>query len=192
MEINNRDDLKEYFRANKRPTEAQFGDLIDSIALKSEIPQVETKPYKVFSALLRIEDESWEVGNPSYVLKYGILEDTIGDINVYLSRHYELVIADQSGEGKLNFERRFITIGALRDDFNFDAVIETADNSNDFLKLNCRIKSDGISLPEIDVPLFYNLPIEIRVYDEVIELPFPDGPIGPGVPINPQNPNVKS
>jgi len=168
MAIKNRTELKEYFQGGKRPTEAQFADLIDSLALKSEVVSSESlKPYKVFSALLRIENESLDL-KPKYVLKYSLLEEnTIGELNIYLGRRYELIIQDQSGEGKLIFKRRFITIGALKEDFNINSVIETADNSNDYINLVCTIKDDGISLPESDVPLFYNLPIEIRIYDEM-------------------------
>ncbi len=193
MEIKNRNELKEYFKAYTRPTEAQFANLIDSLALKSELISESSKPYKVFSALLRIENVS--LNKPKYVLNYSLLEEnTIGELNIYLGKNYELIFEDESGEGKLNFERRFITVGALRDDFNFDTVIEIADNSNDYLKLSCTIKDDGISLPEAKVPLFYNLPIEIKIYEEMkIELPFPDGSLpDPTKPLYPSNPEVKS
>ncbi|PZU82317.1 MAG: hypothetical protein DI529_14650 [Chryseobacterium sp.] len=186
MEINDRNQLKGYFQANKRPKESDFGDLIDSLALKLEIPQIEPKPYKVFSAMLSVENHSLDPLNPTYVINHTLLEaNTIGELNIDFGRGNEIMIEDLSGESRLTFERRFITFGLIRDDFNFSDITESERVSDDSIRLKFTMKGDGISLPDSTaMPEFYNLAIEIRVYDWMEDqLPFPGGPVDPGIPL---------
>lgn len=187
MAIKTRTELKAYFQGGKRPTESQFANLIDSLALRSEISSEPSKPYKVFSAMLRIDNDSIQLGGrPIYVVRYTLLEpNTIGDLEFSLTRDDKIKIENNvTFEGILPFARRVITFGTLRTDFNFDHIFESDDQSDQFIDLIFSIKSDGMPLPETMTPLFNNLPIEIRVYDEFTDsgqsLPFHGGIADPG------------
>ncbi|RKE79645.1 hypothetical protein [Epilithonimonas arachidiradicis] len=168
MEINDRNQLKEYFKTNKRPTESNFGDLIDSVALKSEAAPIENKPYKVFSAMLSVENNSLDPFNPNYIITHTLLEEnTIGELNFEFGRGNEIIISDLSGENRLTFERRLIILGTIREDFNFSSITESARISDDSIRLKFTIKEDDVTLPDPTArPEFYNLPIEIKVFDE--------------------------
>ncbi|WP_188624759.1 hypothetical protein, partial [Epilithonimonas arachidiradicis] len=162
MEINDRNQLKEYFKTNKRPTESNFGDLIDSVALKSEAAPIENKPYKVFSAMLSVENNSLDPFNPNYIITHTLLEEnTIGELNFEFGRGNEIIISDLSGENRLTFERRLIILGTIREDFNFSSITESARISDDSIRLKFTIKEDDVTLPDPTArPEFYNLPIE--------------------------------
>lgn len=168
MAIKDRAQLKAYFESGKIPTQVVFADLIDSLALTTEIP---VKTYRVFSALLRMDNDTFVIGeDPRYVVRYTLLEpNTIGDLEFSLTLNNRIRIENNmTAAGLLPFERRFLTVGMLRTDFNFDSVFESDEQNNHFIELIFNIKSDGISMPDpLSTPLFYNLPIEIRVYDEL-------------------------
>lgn len=174
MAIKTKAQLKQYFETGKRPTQSQFSDLIDSLVLLSEMPEVPLKTYKVFSALLRIDDVSVDYHNPDYLVRYKLLEpNTIGDLNIYLTRGKIRIESDLSMLGLLPFERRFLTLGNLRADYNFDSIIESDDINDVYIDLIFNMKLDygdgtSVPVPASGPPLFYNLPIEIRIYNEII------------------------
>jgi len=161
MAIKTRTELKAYFQRGKRPSESQFFDLIESLALKSEVSADLVKSYRVFSALLTIENVSSNINKPRYELRYKLLEpNTIGELNLYLSNNM-VTIECAPGEGLLITDRRFVTMGLNRMDFNFNSVVESDDYMDDSVFLFFDLKMGETQL------LFNNLPIEIRIYNRI-------------------------
>ena len=183
MQINDRNKLKEYFKTNKRPTEAQFGDLVDSVALVSEIPLVEVKPFTVASVLLSCDGRRPGRAN----ISFKVLENNLTDlrVDVQLNR-----IAINSGDMNYEFslDKTFITVGVLNDTCDFNKVVFSLEESTSkelvlYCESNEKITEEPpvtsfpegpiIADPDIDLPgtiSFDRLPIEIRYYDGLANL----------------------
>lgn len=188
MEINNRPQLKQYFESGKRPTQSNFGDLIDSIVLKSEIPPIETKSYKLVSFLLRCNGR--RPGKPK--IGFSILENSLTDLSIGIELN-RISIRSTDINYEFNLDKIFINIGTLNDTCGFDKVTFSLNESTSTeLVLYCEITNTsseepvppgipgssilgdpiiidpGAELPE--TISFQQLAIEIRIYDELLNL----------------------
>lgn len=187
-----RDTLKSYFQTGKRPTQSNFANLIDSLALVSEIPQKEEKPYLGVSLLLNCNG----LGPNMPIITHTLLENTLTNLHFnILDNCISITSSDTIFE--FNLKRIFINIGALNDTCGFDKVIFSLNESTSTaLVLYCEsietntkdprdleggpiIIDPGMELPNAAIS-FQQLPIEIRVYNEIVE---------DGLPIS-QNPHV--
>lgn len=172
MAIKNRTQLKQYFETGKRPTQSQFADLIDSMALVPELPIISARPYKVFSGLL-----SCDGSNPMVapIITLTELENEIGEISGISIRSNQISISFD--DFQFDFEKTVINIGALNETCGFDKVIFLLNKSSESqLVFECiSIKPDRTTpddtIPEIPGSLdlsaisFEILPIEIRIYN---------------------------
>lgn len=185
MEID-RIQLKKYFETGKRPTQSNFAKLIDSLALVSEIPQKEEKPYLGVSLLLNCNG----LGPNKPIITHTLLENTLTNLNFHIIDNC-ISITSSDTFFEFNLERIFINIGALNDTCGFDKVIFSLNESTstalvlycESIETNTKDPGDleggpiiiidpGMELPNAAIS-FQQLPIEIRVYNEIIEEELP-------------------
>lgn len=187
-----RDTLKSYFQTGKRPTQSNFANLIDSLALVSEIPQKEEKPYLGVSLLLNCNG----LGPNMPIITHTLLENTLTNLHFNILDNC-ISISSSDTIFEFNLKRIFINIGALNDTCGFDKVIFSLNESTstalvlycESIETNTKDPGDleggpiiidpGMELPNAAIS-FQQLPIEIRVYNEIVE---------DGLPIS-QNPHV--
>lgn len=180
-----RDTLKSYFQTGKRPTQSNFANLIDSLALVSEIPQREEKPYLSISLLLNCDSSG--LGRP--IITHTLLENTLTNLQFHIQDN-RISITSTDTIYEFNLDRIFINIGILNDTCGFDKVVFSLNESTSTeLVLYCEaietntkdpgdleggpiIVDPGMELPNAAIS-FQQLPIEIRVYNEIIEEELP-------------------
>lgn len=171
MAIKTKAQLKQYFETGKRPTQSQFGDLIDSTVHSSDI----TKPsFKVLSLLI----SQYEDLGGFLTFDHVILENTIGRFRLTVQNER---ITFSFSEVELNLNQIFVTSGLLNSSCQFDKVVLSLDDSSGKeLVLDCIIaqspSKDEIgeildpSIPGFPLPspyAFNFLPLEIKIYNSI-------------------------
>ena len=177
--------LKSYFQTGKRPTQSNFANLIDSLALVSEIPQREEKPYLSISLLLNCDGSG--LGRP--IITHTLLENTLTNLQFHIQDN-RISITSTDTIYEFNLDRIFINIGILNDTCGFDKVVFSLNESTstelvlycEAIETNTKDPGDleggpivvdpGMELPNAAIS-FQQLPIEIRVYNEIIEEELP-------------------
>lgn len=169
MPIKNRNQLKQYFETGKRPTQSQFGDLIDSCALVNEIPKLSNTKTSI---LLSCDGSAG--GRP--VIEITQLENNLGSMSISV-RGSQISIT--FGDFQFNLNKIFISIGALNDTCAFDKVVfSLRESTENTLLFNCMTIETDTRAEEPEIPPFPGevilepeaisfelLPIEIRVYE---------------------------
>lgn len=169
MAKKNRTELKAYFETGKRPTQSDFGNLIDSLVLIEETPK---KNYKLFTCLFSSLIGRGNIPYTTTTVLENSLEEEELNISIVANR-----ISIESGRNAFNLDRIFVLVGLLNEECGFDIVRLSLEESTDReLIMYCEsiIRDEPIDPndPVINPPqiplfpiTFSNLPIEIRVYN---------------------------